>query len=135
MYSRNYVQDKMSFMSEIESNQKLKNHFEKIFRKEALFASEYRKNLTLFGVHTNNLVERSFLSIKQKFLERNKVFNAIHLIQSVVLNYDSYIRLGMVNFLNDRKQYLYKAFKNMDRNYVKELCTIVLGKSLNHYQN
>ena len=135
MYSKKFLLQKDAFFSEISDNQKLKSHFEKVFKKQELFASEFRKNIILYGVNTNNLVERSFLAIKQKFLERNKVYNGIHLIQQIILKYDRFTSIGLIDFLNDRKGYVYKSFKKINKNYVKSLCDIVIKNTLSEENN
>ena len=66
------------------------------------------------------------MSIKQKFLERNKVYNGIHLIQQIVLNYDRFVSIGLIDYRNNRKTYVYKSFKNVNRNNIKKLCENVI---------
>ena len=126
IYSKNYLENKSFLIEQIQNNPKLVNHFNKIFKKEQLFACIFRKNLTLFGVNTNNLVERSFLNIKQKFLERNKVYNVIQLIQQVTLKYEKNINIKLIDYLRDRKQYIYKTFKNINRENLKGICKFIL---------
>ena len=134
MYKDNFSQNKQKLFTEISGNEKLTKHFEKVFKKEQWFASVFRKNYNLLGVDTNNLVERSFLNIKQKFLERNKVYNCIQLIQQIVLQYDKLTEIKMIDFIHSRKQYIYKAFKKADRSQVKLLCKNIIEADINQHQ-
>ena len=90
MYTKNeikYGESKADFLKSLK-DEKTKAHFIKIFRDEKMFACVFRKDLNLNNVNTNNLIERSFLQIKNKYLDRNKVFNAIQLIQKISENYE-----------------------------------------------
>ena len=91
-----------------------------------MFATIYRKDLELLGVDTNNLVERSFLDIKQKFLERNKVYNVIQLIQQISIKYENYSNIKLIDCINNRKGYIYKEYKQMNRQILKNICKFIM---------
>ena len=126
IFARNFPEQKKIFFEKISNNEKLTNYFNKVFKKEKMFAIEFRQNIELFGANTNNLVERSFLAIKQQFLERNKVYNVIQLMQQISLRYESFISIKLIDLINGRKVYIYKAFRRTDLNALKDISKAIL---------
>lgn len=135
VYSNNFNDSKQKFFDSIQGNQSLVNHFNKVFKKEKMFGKSFRKELNLMGVDTNNLVERSFLEVKQKFLERNKVYNVIQLIQQIVIKYESLTKIKLIDFKNHRQVNTYKEYMNVDKNIGIRICKFILDSKFAENQS
>ena len=57
------------------------------------------------------MIERSFLQIKNKYLDRSKVFNAIQLIQKISENYEISTKIKLIDFRSNRYEYVYSGLK------------------------
>ena len=101
---------KTEYLNSLSNMPNVLKHIKKILERQELFCLNFTKNYDLFNVTTNNIAERMFLSIKDDFLERNKCFNAIHLIQKVSQNYDSRCYINLVDCINSRATYFMTAF-------------------------
>ena len=97
------------FQKNINEN-KISKHLEAVFKKQNAFCRYFRNKYPLHGVNTNNLVERSFLTIKSEFLERYKVYNGIQLIQRIASQYEITTSIKLADFFNGRSKYVYKLF-------------------------
>ena len=118
--------EKENFFKGLEDN-KIRSHFCKIFKKETMFASYFRKDFNLLGVNTNNLVERSFLEIKDKFLERRKAFNPLDLLEKIINGYDASTRIKIIDFVNHRAPYVYKGLLCLNKHVLRKSCIHLLN--------
>ena len=67
--------------------------------------------------------------IKEKFLDRNKTYNSLHLIETISSEYESFIYLKLIDFINGREKYIYNFFKDYDRNFLIKFSETVLGNN------
>lgn len=68
---------------EITMNENAINYLDKLFFRKEEWAICYRHEVFTRGQHTNNIVERAFLRLKENVLHRSKCFNAIQLTKII----------------------------------------------------
>ena len=95
----------------VSGDKKLEKHVDGILKKSRKILKTYRSHFELFGVDTNNIIERFFLKIKDEYLQRNKCFNALHLISQVILEYEDTVYRKLAKFINGRGMYAYDGLK------------------------
>ena len=131
MYAKSdYEVRKENFLSSFDNESKLLKHFNLIFKKEKMFCEIFRPKKSLFGVGTNNIIERSFKTVKENFLERNKCFNAIHLIEKITASYERSIYTKLIDFLNNRSKYVYSGLSDIDNNVLRQIANNIVNYEL-----
>ena len=114
-------------MGIVQNNKKLFKHLQLVFRKEKLFCRYFTQEHELLGANTNNLIERSFLTIKQNFLDRYKCFNAIHLIIKISEKYDVSVKTNLIDYINNRSTYEYRNLLHLETDFLKGISKNILN--------
>lgn len=103
----------------VDENKKLKNHFDKIWRRREEWCLPYRYDVINRGNNTNNYCEASIRIFKDVVLQRCRVFKMFALLLFVTKTFEAYHKKRLLQFAHGRVRRLtieYEKFCKKSKN-------------------